>query len=176
MKYRLLKLLVALPMIAWALLGLRIASSGFGSREFQTRFVWFVCACALTVCCLAGLVFAKTRWIAAACLLIVVAFTFALMEFRHHRLTSGIRQLEAVYDEIASSGPPFPLSIERSSYPSPDYLHWYYQRNSEASFGIAYIVASNGWAIEYPEGTCRFIGYRPNGYEPNQRMQRTDSR
>ena len=163
-----LKLLLAVPAIAWAAFGLYIALGGFAIPDHTRGLTWLAAALVLVLVSLVGCIFRGTRRVAMASLLILVISVFAELGLRSHRRTVGVRQLEAIYLDIASRGQPFPQSIDRASYANPTVLQWYYQKNSEQSFAIVYIESSDGWAMEYPEGTWRFIGYRPGGYDPNK--------
>lgn len=163
-----LSLLLAIPATAWAAFGLCHALGGYAIRDISNGAILLAFGLVLVLGSLVGCLFKRTRCVAVVSLLIVVISGIAESGLRSHRLTVGVRQLEAIYRDIATRGPPFHQSINRASYENPTFLHWYYQRNSEQTFAIVYIVSSNGWAMEYPDATWRFIGFSPDGYEPNK--------
>lgn len=162
------KLLLVIPSIAWASFGLCHLMNGYTFNDSVSEIKWLALGLVLFLFALLGCIFKRTRWVAILSLLIIVAIGITEKSLRSHRLTVGIQQLEAIYHNIATKGPPFSQSIDRSSYKNPAFLHWYYQKNSEQSFAIVYIVSSDGWTMEYPGVTWRFIGYYPDGYEPNK--------
>lgn len=161
-----LKLLLVVPMIVWVAVGLSCAFGGFAIHDKISFEIWTLCGAVPVIACLVGCIFRRTRWMAVVSLLVLIVAWNVTTGLGSHRLSVGIRQLEAVYQDVAAKGQPFPQSIDRASYENPAYLHWYYQKNSETSFAIVYIVASDGWAMEYPDAKWRSIMYCPDGYQP----------
>lgn len=166
MKSKKLKLLLVALFLLWGGFGLYVAMGEFTLREQFLLGYWLASGLVFVIGCAIACCFRKTRRSALPSLFIVVCFGFVLVSLRLHRLTTGVAQLESIYQSIASQGEPYPESIDRTEYSNPEYLQWYYQQNSPESFAIVYLVSSDGWAMEYPDGEWRFIGYRPDGYEP----------
>ncbi len=160
--------LLVIPSIIWACFGFYYALNGFTFNDTKNGAVWLALGLGLILLSMLACIFKQTRMEAVLSLVILLVFGISEIELRSHRLNAGIHQLEMIYSKIAVQGLPFPQSIDRSSYENPSYLQWYYQINSEHNFSIVYIVSSDGWAMEYPSGKWRFIGYYPNGYEPNK--------
>jgi hypothetical protein len=136
------------------------------SKDKQIGVIWLAFGLILFLVALGGCIFKRMRWTGIFSLLILVITGLTVKGLRSHRLATGVLQLEAIYREIAARGPPFPKAIAPASYNHPAFLHWYYQRNSDHSFAIVYIVSSDGWTMEYPDPTWRWIGYQPDGYKP----------
>ena len=161
-----LNLLLAALTIVWGTVGLSYAFAGFAINDKISFGIWQLYGAVPVIACLVGGLFRRTRWTAVVSLMVLVVSGYATPGIRSHRLAVGIRQLEAIYQDVAAKGQPFPQSIDRASYENPAYLHWYYQKNSEKSFAIVYIVSSDGWAMEYPGARWRKIMYCPYGYQP----------
>ena len=161
-----LKLLLVVPAIVWAAYGLQHALGSFTIADSFTGARWLAIGCLLALGSVLGGILSPR--LAIVSLAILAVSGVGATKLRSHRLAAGIRQLEATYRDVAARGQPFPQTISRAAYENPAFLHWYYQRNSERSFAIVYIASSNGWAMEYPKGTWRFISYKPNGYEPDE--------
>ena len=159
-------LLLAVPVIVWACGWLQVVFGGFSIPDKGKGCIWFVVGVLLVVPYLVACIFRRTRLVAMLSVVFLIVFLLVGVNVRQHRLVVGVRWLEAVYQDIAARGAPFPESIDRADYKHPGYLHWYYQRNSDQSFAIVYIVSSDGYAMEYPRGTWRSVGYRPDGYDP----------
>lgn len=162
-----LRWLLAVLAIAWVGLCLNHAFGDFTTDVARHEALLAALAVILILGSLTACIFRKTRLVAIVLMPILVVTGAATRSVRSHRLASGIQQLEVIYGDIAARGQPFPDAIDGNSYEKPAFLHWYYQKHSEQSFAIVYIVSSNGWAMEFPGGAWRFIGYWPDGYSPN---------
>lgn len=159
-----LKLLLAIPAIGWAACGAYLAFGDYGIQGHLADLKWLAVGGVLALVSLVVGLFEPTRRPALASFLVVAAAGIGQPMFRRHRLAGGVRQLEAIYQDMAARGRPFPPSIDKASFDGPEFLPWYYQRNPDGSFAIVYIVSSDGYAMEYPKGRWRWIGYRPDGY------------
>lgn len=167
MKKARLKLLLAIPAVVWTAFALCHALGGYTIQDRADGAVLWVVWLPLVLGSLVGCFFKRVRRVAVASVLILVISGVGLASLRSYRLAAGVEQLEAVYRDIAASGPPFPQSIDRAAYENPAFLHWYYQRHSEQTFAVVYIVSSDGWAMEYPDAAWRFVGFYPHGYKPD---------
>ena len=129
--------------------------------------ILIVCGMALGMAFLVVCLFRQMRWAAVTSVLILGISAYGALSLRSGRLNTSVQLLEAIYQDIAKSGAPFPESIDRELLKTPIALRWYYQKNSDQSFAIVYIVSSDGWAMEYPNASWIWIGYHPKGYKPN---------
>jgi hypothetical protein len=169
-----LRWLLAIPAFSWAFFGLKHAFGGYAVEDQMRGMSLAAWVLVLISGYVVACIFRKTRPVAAVSLLILVVTVAAAMGLRSHRLATGVQQLEAIYRDIAACGQPFPDAIDRDSYENPTFLQWYYQKHSEQSFAIVYIVSSNGWAMEYPGGAWRFVGNKPDGYVPEEKAGSDD--
>jgi hypothetical protein len=161
-------LILLVPPFLWAAYGCSYVFSDYTMQASTHGAVWMAAGTLLVLVCLVCCVVKRIRKVAVVALLIVISSTVVGRRLRAARLEAGVRQIEAIYLDLAKAGPPFPQAIDRSQYENPSFLHWYYQQNSPESFSVVYLVLSDGWAMEYPQGTWRWIGYWPHGYDPKE--------
>jgi hypothetical protein len=116
--------------------------------------------------CLLCLFWRRVRWAMAGVSLAIVILTLGYIEGQTQRHRAVRSYLESGYDQIAHRGKPFPKTLPPELREGARAVRWYYQRNSDDSFGIAYVIGSDGYVLHYPDKTWKFIGYRPQKYGP----------